>query len=152
MVKKYFFKRGNARVSWDNAPEGAWFFAVDKNGYGYWWKRIPAQSDGTWWIDDGNYRLACAVGAECPDWQELLFGPGNATQLVTPEEWAAIRVVLPGARFIEKDENGNVFASCKPMEYCDYEALTEGDVLCLCFLKERLAAIPNRQIIEYPGA
>ena len=71
---RYFFERENARASWETAPEWARWLAVDHDGIGYWYEGILGQSRGQWFpITSPRYKRACDVGAECPDWNVLVF-------------------------------------------------------------------------------
>ena len=76
--RKYFFERGNARVSWDAAPEDAMWLCVDYNGMGRWWSEEPHPGLLLNWIDGAGearpvHPVACAVGSRCDDWKSLKF-------------------------------------------------------------------------------
>jgi len=176
-TKKWFFKRGNARVSWKHAPEWALFFTVDKSGRGDWWGEKPHHDPfyyyEIWESDTGGAR-ACHVGYPCDDWQTLIFERPHpfihlllgdihtdfsasfevrtpCKPLVSAEEWAAIRLLLPGAQSVAKDLSGLVYAFCEapvPLTY-NWQALS---CMRVPVLEDRFADIPWREsLVEYDG-
>ena len=157
MSKKWFFKRGNARVSWKTAPKEARWFAVDENGRGDWWERKPEQDKPlALWRGNCYISQACHVGHKCPDWRNLLFErpqPEPPKPVITAEEWAAIRVVFPGVRAIAKDSDGNIWAFMNtPLLGVHNWHGGVNAYLSHFFLRARFADIPwDKSLVEYPG-
>lgn len=171
--KKWFFKRGNARVSWDTAPEWAQWFAVDSNGAGHWYRNEPKAIKHLYFTTN-LYQAACNVGKPCEDWRDLIFqrpqSLSNAVsdegsiprRLITNAEWQAIRTVLPGARYIAKDYSGLVHAYTEKVKILQ-DSFTPGWVygnrrlsydnhVRLHFLRDRFKDIDWREsLIEYGG-
>jgi len=111
MAKKWFFKRGNARVSWETVPEWAQFVAVESYGAVYAYKNRPTVGFVTW-VACGDYNPIAHVGHECADWESLIFERPQPQPrvVITPEEAAAIRMLFPGAIGVAKDKDGAVYA------------------------------------------
>ena len=141
---KWFFKRGNARLSWETLPEWVKWVAVDKTGKVFGYERKPGIKDGLlgFWGTVQQYIELAHTGSVCGDWQSLIFERPNekpeipfntplgwllfsdidtpiesckyVPTLITPEEWAAIRLLLPGAKYVAKDKDGmvNAYTSC----------------------------------------
>ena len=178
MSKKWFFKRGNARVSWETLPEWAQWIAVDKNGRVYQYQSRPSidNTQGAWIIAHllDKWGMCAAVGAVCDDWRALIFERpppfihlllGDihtdfsasfevrtpCKPLVSAEEWAAIRLLLPGAQSVAKDLSGLVYAFCEapvPLTY-NWQALS---CMRVPVLEDRFADIPWREsLVEYDG-
>ena len=157
MSKKWFFKRGNARVSWETAPKEARWFSVDESGSGDWWERKPEQNKPlALWRGNCYISQACHVGHKCPDWRNLLFErpqPEPPKPVITAEEWAAIRVVFPGTRAIAKDENGSIWAylNTPHIGFASWVGIV-GPPVYFSFLRDRFADIPWREsLVEYDG-
>jgi hypothetical protein len=80
--RKWFFKRGNARLCWDTLPEWVQYVAINKSGQGFCFRFTPyyrSTTTGTYWLsNDCNthcfIRTAiCNTGCTCDDWRDLLF-------------------------------------------------------------------------------
>jgi hypothetical protein len=74
--REWFFKRGNARVSWATVPDWARWVAVDKTGRVFAYKDKPSMEVGYWKESKprGIDELEIAhVGKACQDWQDLIF-------------------------------------------------------------------------------
>lgn len=180
---KWFFKRGNARLSWENVPDWAVAAAIDLNGQGYWFHLEPKTIDNNW-FSDGQCRRACYVGKQCPDWQSLVFKrPAEefsgldfllsldcpvtfevrkpckpVLPTITAEEWAAIRMLLPGAEYVMKSRNyGYVNASnMQPVLYewsGDWSVPAEGELIRVPILDRRFDHVPWREsLVKYEAA
>ena len=149
-MSKYFFERGNARVSWDNAPEWAEWFTVDYGGRGYWFKKKP--DIGGWcWLVDCVLELACAVGCPCNDWETLLFQREKRRTLISAEEWQHIRFCFPWARYAAKDMDGEVCVYKKAPTQAS--KMWRGDeFLRVAPLEERFASVDwAESLVKCPG-
>jgi hypothetical protein len=74
--REWFFKRGNARLSWETLPEWVQWVAVDRSGkgYGYQEKPVPEVPLGQWELEKSCKYGEIAYTAEiCNDWQSLIF-------------------------------------------------------------------------------
>ena len=157
MGKKWFFKRGNVRVSWKYAPEWAMLFSVDRSGHGDWWGEQPLLEQDSWVYNEYRGRAPAGfVGFECDDWKTLIFERLQEPQkphkpLVTAEEWAAIRLLLPGARWVAKSKSGFVHAYDTEPHLCYSGWSYPQEVLYLKNLNARFAAIDwQDSLVEYP--
>lgn len=118
---KPFFSRGNARVWWSNVPSWARYVTVSSSGYAWAWEERPdlvfTIGIGGWGYRDGRREIVAHVGAECPDWQDLIFERPAHVEThhphITAAERDAIRVFLPGAVGVAKDGSGAVYAYVK---------------------------------------
>lgn len=83
---KWFFKRGNARLSWETLPEWMKWVAVNDDGSVYSYASKPRQRiDGAWEAFDlPDFAEIALVGYFCPDWRDLLFErPNPVTDNIT---------------------------------------------------------------------
>jgi len=74
--REWFFKRGNARLSWETLPEWVQWVAIDRSGkgYGYQEKPVPEVPLGQWELEKSCKYGEIAYTAEiCNDWQALIF-------------------------------------------------------------------------------
>ena len=148
MSKKWFFKRGNARVSWETAPDWAQFVSVDEDGMVLGRDTKPARREACW-LGYNRGEIIAHVGHPCQDWHDLLF----ERPLITAEEWRAIRVVFPGTRAIAKDENGSIWAylNTPHIGFASWVGIV-GPPVYFSFLRDRFADIPWREsLVEYDG-
>lgn len=133
---EYFFSRGNAHVRWGNVPPWAWFVTVGPGGLVMAWEQrldvdgpIVIAGIGGWYGVVKRAMIA-HVGAECPDWQALIF-ERPAPYIETPEppvritaaEKAAIQVFLPGAVGVAKDGSGAVYAYVKKPRFFESDSI-----------------------------
>jgi hypothetical protein len=187
--RKWFFKRGNARLSWETLPKWVKWVAVDSTGEVFGYDDKPNLGSNAWIERNGHAFNAIAyIGKRITDWQSLIFERPQpesfltagikfvdadtfakgiaglslsfevrepckpALPTITAEEWAAIRMLLPGAEYVAKDKNGDVFAHVgKPIVYRDdpfWSTLSKN--IELPSFKDRFASIPWREsLVKY---
>ncbi len=180
--RKWFFKRGNARLSWETLPEWAEYVVVAKSGTVWACENKPDLTAHGWLIDDGDNsfrQIVARVGHYCPDWQSLIFerpkkyfiflddsdslkilnelidtsdklrGVVNKLMLpiITAEEWAAIRLLSPGAEYVAKDKNGNVYVYNEEPYIFSTNGWWKvvGEPMRVRLLEDRFASVPWRE-------
>lgn len=171
--KEWFFKRGNVRVSWETAPNWAQWVAVDRSGRVFAFCDKPLMVDDRGFWKESKYcgvdELEIAyVGKVCPDWKDLIFERpllphilagwelvwGECTPckpIITREEWDAIRLLLPGAKYVAKDFDGAVYAfdSCPTTLYEKF-VLRQGKWMRVVILEQRFENVPWREsLVKY---
>jgi hypothetical protein len=173
--RKWFFKRGNARLSWETLPEWVKWVAVDEDGEVGGFTSKPDNSGMAYWTTlDGRVLLAC-VGSECPDWQSLIFERPQPVRFfttvdantfadcsvsfelhkpckpvlptITVEEWAAIRLLSLGAEYVAKDKNGNVYVYNEEPYIFSTNGWWKvvGEPMRVRLLEDRFASVPWRE-------
>ena len=189
---KWFFKRGNARLSWETLPDWTQVVVVTKAGNVWACEDKPALTTDGWLIDDGSesYNIIVAyVGHFCPDWRSLIFErlqPESALDavvkfvdngtfakalaelglfsamhdpckcilpIITTDEWKAIRITIPGAQWLAKDDDGHVYAYTKSPKLCPgavWGGVVSPDWQPMPFLEDRFASVPwNESLVKY---
>jgi hypothetical protein len=181
--RKWFFKRGNVRLSWETLPEDVKWLAIDRSGVGYGYANKPVIAAEYWKGALAVIMPLCSVGELCFDWKALLFErprpeaaltavgftfaealagieslsellkPGKPVlPIITADEWAAIRMLLPGAEYVAKDERGLVFAYTKYPDKWGNGWCSSINCQCMVVtsLKNRFSPIPWRDsLVKY---
>lgn len=167
---KWFFKRGNARLSWETLPEWTEFVAVDMKGRIFAYNSKPTCGSGHW-LESGNlFDEVAYTGCICEDWQTLIFERPRALSAkdcevsielnkltlptITTEEWTAIRMLLPEAEYVMKESNSEAWACvCKPIKPTFGESWIVAnpfDAIRVPALSDRFASVPWRDsLVKY---
>ncbi len=91
---------------WELAPEWAKYWAMDKEGDGYWYENHPTEGLTAWYHTGGDVEQNVGVGEEVENWKDTLRERDGAVLVSSTPDWSS---APEWARWWAEDEDGRHF-------------------------------------------
>jgi hypothetical protein len=104
---------------WEIAPEWAKYWAVDKDGDGYWYENEPSTGASAWYKSSGDTEQVCSLGGEVENWKDTLREREGSLRTVGSFalDWSS---APEWAKWWAEDEDGRHFwYAIKPVLHSD---------------------------------